>query len=268
MTFYKHKGKNVTYHAAPLNAMFHTTAVLIEKNGKGLLVDTQFSKSDASALVTFAKENHIAIETIYISYSDPDYYFGLSHILDAFPKAKAYATAGTLARIKKTQEEKLQFWGPILGDNAPERIVIPEEISAALSLEGETFQIFGSDTTRQVLYNANDRLILGGNTFVTDMHLFMADTKTTASMEQWIKDLEEIKALSPEVIIPAHFKTFIFSPEALTFMETYIKNFLSVTGKYHTSTAIIKALQALYPGLDESNLEMSAKVAAGEMEWE
>lgn len=158
MTFYTRKGKHVTYYAAPLNAMFHTTAVLIEKNGKGLLVDTQFSKSDAETLVAFAKENHIDIETIYISYSDPDYYFGLAHILDAFPKAKAYATAGTLARIQKTYEGKWQFWGPILGDNAPDRIVIPREISTSLSLEGETFQIFGSDETRQVLYNANDRL--------------------------------------------------------------------------------------------------------------
>lgn len=267
MFYYTQKGQNVTYYVAAINPMFHTTAVLVEKNGKGLLVDTQFSKEDSTALIALAKENGINIETVYISYSDPDYYFGLAHILDTFPKAKAYATAGTLARIRKTYEGKFAFWGPILKENAPDRIVIPEEISGAIQFEGETFQIFGSDPDRQVLFHAGDKVVLGGNTFVTDLHLFMADTKTLASKEQWIADLEEVKTLQPAVIIPAHFKNFVFTPDALDFTENYIKHFIEASKESQSSTQLIEKLRALYPGLDESNLEMSAKVETGEMEW-
>lgn len=90
--------------------VFGATAVLVEKNGKGLLVDTQFSNEHAEDIVTYIKEQQITLNTLYISYSDLDFYFGTAVMKEAFPDAKVLATASTVKRIKETNEAKQAVW--------------------------------------------------------------------------------------------------------------------------------------------------------------
>ncbi|MCZ0856344.1 hypothetical protein OCL90_14365, partial [Enterococcus faecalis] len=71
-----------------------STATIIENNGRGLLVDTQFSKEDADRIVQLVKSNNIDIETIYISYSDPDYYFGTDQIERSLPTTSHHLWMG------------------------------------------------------------------------------------------------------------------------------------------------------------------------------
>ncbi|WP_063654155.1 hypothetical protein [Candidatus Arsenophonus triatominarum] len=66
------------------------------------------------------------LTTIYISHSDPDYYFALEVITNAFPNAKVLATAETVKAIKATKDGKLADWGPILKEQAPTKIIVPD----------------------------------------------------------------------------------------------------------------------------------------------
>ncbi|MCC5364882.1 MBL fold metallo-hydrolase, partial [Staphylococcus aureus] len=84
----------------------------------------------AEALVQKLKASGKTLTTVYISQSDPDYYFGLDVIRAAFPRAKIVATPQTVAAIKASRDGKLAYWGPILKDNAPKTLVLPDVLSA------------------------------------------------------------------------------------------------------------------------------------------
>ena len=265
--YQKITGENVTYYVMNPDPVFGSTAVLIEKDGKGLLVDTQFSKDDADKTIQLIKSKKIDLETIYVSYSDPDYYFGTAFIQEAFPTAKVVATEGTIDRIKSTYENKLTVWADTLKDKAPKEVIIPEAIDNKVALGNEEFQITGTD--KPVLYNATDQLILGGIPVSTDGHLFMADTKTVESQENWINDLTGLEELQAKTVIPGHFgQGNKFTADNITFTKDYIQKFIEVEQSSQTSAEIMQKMKAAYPDLAESSLEMSAKVVTGEQAWD
>ncbi|WP_101772254.1 MBL fold metallo-hydrolase [Peptostreptococcus faecalis] len=269
MSYRKITGRNVNYYVMEPEAIFGATATIIEKEGKALLVDTQFSQDDAENIIRVAKENEIEIETIYISYSDPDYYFAANKILEAFPNAKLIATASNIERIQSTYEDKLVVWKDILKDKAPDKIIIPNEVRDLIKLDNEEFIIFGNDEKKQTLYNKLDELILGGILISTDSHLFMADTKTVESQKQWIDDLNELISINPKTVIPGHFsKENEFSFENIKFTKEYIEKFMEVEKESKASNETIEKMKNIYPDLPDGSLEMSAKVVTGEMPWD
>lgn len=260
-------GKNVTYYTMKPDAVFGSTAVLVAKDGKGLLVDTQFSEDDAANIVDLIKAENIDLETIYVSYSDPDYYFGTAFIKEAFPNAKVLATEPTIERIKNSHEAKQAVWADVLKDKAPKKIIIPEATSGEITLGDETFTIVGEQ--KSSLFNANDELLFGGILVSTDGHLFMADTKTVESQQQWLTDLTVLSELHPKIVVPGHFAIGNdFGENNIAFTKEYIEKFIEVEKDSKTSEEIITKMKEAYPDLDEGSLEMSAKVVTGEQEWE
>ncbi|WEV60273.1 MBL fold hydrolase [Streptococcaceae bacterium ESL0729] len=263
------KGKEATYYVMNPDPVFGAAAVLVERSGKGLLVDTQFSKHDAEKIVAVARDRGIDIETIYISYSDPDYYFGTSEIKKAYPQARVLATAANIERIEDSYKNKLAVWADTLGKGAPDEIIIPSEVKDKISLEGLDFEIYGADPKKQTLYERKDKLLLGGILVAVGSHLWMADTKTIDSQKAWIKDLDGLLSLEPEIVIPGHFKSGAdFTKANIKATRDYIEKFIKVEEESHTSQEIIDKMKAIYPSLPEGSLDMSAKVVTGEMKWD
>lgn len=91
--------------------MFSVSSVLIEGRHDAILINAQFGASDARKLVELIRASGKQLTTIYISHGDPDYYFGLATLQDAFPQARIVATAQTVAHIQQTQAGKLAYWG-------------------------------------------------------------------------------------------------------------------------------------------------------------
>ena len=111
-------------------SMFPVSSELVMGQADAVLIDAQFQRNDAEALVQKIKASGKKLTTVYISHSDPDYYFGLDVIQAAFPKAKIVATAPTVAAIKASMDGKLAYWGPVLKDNAPKKLVLPAVLAS------------------------------------------------------------------------------------------------------------------------------------------
>lgn len=215
-----------------------------------------------------AKEKQIEIEQIYISYSDPDYYFGLNTVKESFPNAKVYATAANIARIKASYEAKLEVWGSVLGDGLPEKVIIPDEVQGEIDFAGSKFTILGSDPKKQTLYDAGGKVALGGPLVSTSGHEFMADTKSSASQKQWAADLAELQQADINVMIPSHFgENEKFENSDIQFVKDYVIAFTQVMNDSKNSQEIITKMKQRYPELPDASLELSAKVVTGEMEW-
>src|SRR5487761_1602448 len=101
---------------------FFRAPVLISGASEAVLIDGGFTLLDGRALVEAIKASGKKLTTIYISQSDPDYYFSLAPIKAAFPGAKVVAASSTIAAIKGNVEKKLATWGPQLKENGPQSL--------------------------------------------------------------------------------------------------------------------------------------------------
>ena len=255
------------------SGIFEVSSTLITGAKEAVLVDAQFSTVDAQKLIDLIKASGKRLTTIYISHGDPDFYFGLVALTTAFPEAKVLATPQTIAHIKETSAGKLQFWGPKLGAGAPSRIVVPEPIQGnQIELEGNKLEIVGLDgptPDRSFVWIPSLKTVIGGISVFAGEYVWMADTQTPQSHADWLATLDRISALKPDAVIPGHFKPG--SPQnldAVRFTADYIRAFDEETAKAKDADALIAALKQRYPDLSGvPSLELSAKVAKGEMKW-
>jgi hypothetical protein len=81
--------------------------------------------------------------------------------------------------------------------------------------------------------------------------------------------LHSIETLKPTTIVPGHYLgKSARSLAAVQFTADYIKAFDEEAAKAKDAAALIDAMKKRFPTLgEESSLELSAKVAKGEMKW-
>src|SRR6185369_6795948 len=101
---------------------FFRAPVLVSGPSEAVLIDGGFTLPDGKAVAEAIKATGKKLTTIYISQSDPDYYFSLAPIIAAFPEAKVIAASATIAAIKGNVEKKLATWGPQLKENGPQAL--------------------------------------------------------------------------------------------------------------------------------------------------
>lgn len=254
-------------------AVFQVTSTIILGKHTAILIDAQFAGQDAHALAELIRESGRALEVIYISHGDPDFYFGLDVLRKAFPNVRMLATQATIDHIRDTKDNKLQVWGPKLGENAPGQIILPELAPCkSLKLEGVTIEIIGLDgptPERSFLWIPSAGTVLGGVPVFSGEHVWMADTQTPESHQLWLQTLERIYALNPETVVPGHrMPEDSCTMETVDFTKTYIRAYDAETARARNSQDLIKAMTARFPGLAAlPNLELSAKVSMGEIQW-
>ena len=253
--------------------IFPVSSEIVTGAREAILIDAQFQRSDAQALVQKLKASGKTLTTVYISHSDPDYYFGLDVIHAAFPQAKIVATPQTVAAIRASMQGKLAYWGPILKDNAPKALVLPEVLHADhLTLDGRTIEIKGlngPNPARTYLWIPSLKTVAGGVVVFNGDHVWVADTQTRESRLGWLQTLDSITALKPATVVPGHFSGAMPKGlDAVRFTADYLKTFELQAAKANNSTELTQAMKAAYPTLGgDASLELSAKVIKGEMKW-
>ncbi|ELM3740031.1 MBL fold metallo-hydrolase [Yersinia ruckeri] len=254
-------------------SIFPVSSEIISGKSEVVLIDAQFQRNDAEALVKKIKGSGKKLTTIYISQADPDFYFGLDTITKAFPQAKVIATPQTIKEIKETKDGKMTYWGGILKENAPKSVVVPQPLQGnSFTVDGEKINIEGLDgpsPERTFVWIPALKAVVGGVAVSGDIHLWAADTQTVESRENWLITLDAIKALKPEIVVPGHFlDNAPQTLESVTFTQKYLTTLNAVIPKTKDSAELISEMKKHYPNLkDESSLELSAKVLKGEMKW-
>lgn len=254
-------------------AIFPVSSVLVTGAKDAILIDAQFGKSQAEQLVEKVRASGKRLTTIYISHGDPDYYFGLDTLTKAFPEAKVLASAPTVAHIKATVAGKLAFWGPQMGPDKPAKTLVPQVLEGhRLMLEGHPLEVVGLDgpqPDRSFVWIPSIKAVVGGVVVAQNLHVWMADTQTAQSHRDWLATLAKIEQLQPRTLVPGHYLGESSRDlAAVRFTAQYIQAFDAEAAKAGSAAELINAMNKRYPNLgEESSLELSAKVAKGEMKW-
>jgi glyoxylase-like metal-dependent hydrolase (beta-lactamase superfamily II) len=268
---------DITVYNPGERGIFAVASEIVSGPHEAVLVDAQFSTADAAELVKQIKASGKVLKAVYISHSDPDYYFGLETIHAAFPDVKIVATPQTVAAIKASKDGKLAFWGPILKENAPETVIVPEALKGdTLSIDGQDLKIIGLDGAspdRTFVWIPSSKAVIGGIPVVANEHVWIADTQTPESRANWKVVLDKIKALKPEMVVPGHYSLNAdgskpFTLASVTFTREYLDAFEAEAAKAKDSAALVDAMKKLYPDFaGEDSLGISAKVIKGETKW-
>ena len=248
---------------------FGVTSTLIEGDKDVLLVNAQFSKSEALRIAADILDSGKTLKTIFVSYGDPDFYFGLDVFKQYFPNVQIIATPETVKHIQDTQALKVQYWGPKMGANAPSKIIVPQAYMAkTLKFENENIEIKGKKELTY-LWIPSAKAVVGGIPVSSGIHLWTADTPTAKDRAEVVQTLESIKSLNPKVVVPAHMKVGAAEGlDAVTFSIDYLKQYEKAVKETKNSAELIQMMRKQYPALAESSsLELGAKVVKGEMQW-
>ena len=254
---------------------FFRAPVLISGARDAVLIDGGFTFPDAKALVEGIKASGKNLTTIYVSQSDPDYYFNLAPLKAAFPAAKVIASSATIAAIKGNVDKKLTTWGPQLKENGPQTmadIVMPEAFNGPnLDLEGQAIEIADADglSNRRYLWVPSLNAIFGGVLVFSGVHVWTADTQGAEARAAWVNNLNAMAARKPATVIPGHMApNAAVDVSAILYTRDYLLAFDEELAKTTDSTDLIAAMTKRYPtaGMGIA-LQIGAKVAKGEMKW-
>lgn len=264
---------SVTVYNPGTRSIFPVSSEIVTGPRHAILIDAQFQLNDARKLVQMIRATHRPLQAIYISHSDPDYYFGLQALHEAFPDARILATPQTVSAIKALKDRKLRYWGPIIGKDAPTAVIVPSPLAGdRLILDGHRILIKGLDgptPARSYVYIPSLRLVAGGAVVFSGTHVWVADTQTVEARREWRETLHGIEALEPLQVVPGHYLgTRPPGIAAVKFTDDYLKRFDEVLPTTPTVKSLVAEMEAAYPGLPEATwLELGAKVIKGEMAW-
>ncbi len=254
---------------------FYRAPVLISGAAEAVLIDGGFTLSDGRAIAQAIKATGKRLTTVYVSQSDPDYYFSLRPIVEAFPDARVIAASATIAAIQGNVEKKLAVWGPQLKDNGPQRladIVMPDAFNGdRLTVDGETIEIVPAIglANRRYLWVPSLKAVVGGVLIFSGVHVWTADANSVEQRVAWRANLDAIAARKPAVVVPGHtIANAATDISAIAHTKAWLEAFDEELTKAKDSSALNAAMKARFPGLGMTvAIDIGAKVATGEMKW-
>ena len=173
-----------------------------------LLIDPQFSLSEAHKLAAVILETGKRLATIYATHPHPDHLFGLAVLKQAFPDARIVALPATVNAAKTGWPARQKFWVNTYGNNIPgPDPVLPEALATpVLTLEGEEFPITGgvqgSDGPgNSFVWIPSLKAVVTGDIVFDRVYFGVPRPEPRAN---WQKTIDQIAALKPAVVVPGH----------------------------------------------------------------
>jgi len=219
-----------------------------------LLIDPQFSLSEAHKLAAEILESKKRLATIYSTHAHPDHLFGLAVLKQAFPEAKIVALPATVAAARTGWPARQKFWFPVYGNNIPgPEPVLPEELATpVLTLEGEDFPITGGvqgadGPGNSFVYVPSLKAVITGD-IVFDRVYF--GVPRDAARQNWLKTIEQIAALKPALVVPGHEGPGATRDmRSIDFMKKYIADWDANVARSKTAAEMRANVLQQYPGL-------------------
>jgi glyoxylase-like metal-dependent hydrolase (beta-lactamase superfamily II) len=256
-------------------AGFEVASVIVMGKNDALLIDAQWTLSNAHRVVAEILETGKRLETVYVTHAHPDHYFGLGPIAEAFPGARVTALPSVARTINNQFFGKIEHWEEVIGvTNVPRKAVDIEPLTGNyIELEGHRIEIIpeimGDLKYNTVVWIPSIKTLYGSDVLFNQAHPFTCEV-TAEERRQWIRDIERLEAIGAEVIIPGHQKpgmpfnstSFSFTKDYLVATDEELPKTKDVAGFYY---AMVKCFPDA--NLFISN-EMNSNVFKGGMSWD
>jgi glyoxylase-like metal-dependent hydrolase (beta-lactamase superfamily II) len=253
---------------------FEVASVIVTGKTDAVLIDAQWTLSNAHRVVAEILETGKYLKTIYVTHAHPDHYFGLGPIAGAFPEARVIALPSVARTINKQFFGKIEHWEATIGiTNTPRKAVNIEPLTENhFELEGHRIEILpeimGDLKYNTVVWIPSIKTLYGSDVLFNQAHPFTCEVTAEERM-QWIRDIERLEALGAEVVIPGHQKPGMpFDYSSYNFTKDYLVATEEELLKTEDEAGFYYAMVKRFP---DANLfisnEMNAGFFKGGMDW-
>jgi glyoxylase-like metal-dependent hydrolase (beta-lactamase superfamily II) len=232
---------------------FWTNSIIIEGANEVMLIDAQLTKNNAEKVLQEIQETKKPLSIIYITHEHADHFLGLEVFKDAYPKARILANSKVVDRINSVYQAKIDKWKGILGSGATSHIVaISKYDDDRIRFENSTIEILknlqGDTDANTMLWLPGQRTLIAGDVVFNDMHLYTAETDTSARA-RWLDSLKIIRALKPAIVIPGHSKVGapLDASSAIIFTEKYLLVYEQELKQAKGPDDLVKAMKEQFP---------------------
>ncbi len=223
-----------------------------------VVIDTQFTVTEASRLVKAVIQTGHPLEAIIITHPHPDHYNGTCQLLD-LARVPVYATQATIDGIRSTAESKRNQWKPTYGKDYPDSTCVPDHVaprSGSVRIDGLEFQFRdygpGEASGESIILAPVLRAAFVGDLIYNQVHPWLAEGRSA----QWLVQLARLTKAVPAdwTVYPGHGRsdgvTVIEAQrQYITGFRATIKTHLGPSGLVHDSSKeIVERVRAQYPG--------------------
>lgn len=240
---------------------FLVTSNLIMGDNDAILVDAQFTRSEARKVGSLIRESGKRLTTIFITHGHPDHYLGLEVLAKEFPEARIVARPEVIADIKATAKGKIKYWKKMYKEDLADTFVLPQPITDHLMmLEGRPLEIVdmgaGESAHASAIYIPSIKALIAGDLAYNNVHLWLAEGRGTP----WAEELRKItNNRTIEQVYPGHGR--VASADILNTNAKYIEDFERITGTSKTKkNQAIAEIKNLYP---DYALPVIAEISVG-----
>jgi glyoxylase-like metal-dependent hydrolase (beta-lactamase superfamily II) len=253
---------------------FEVASVIVTGKTDAVLIDSQWTLSNAHRVVAEILETGKVLKTVYVTHAHPDHYFGLGPVADAFPKARIIALPEVASLINRQFFGKMEHWEKTIGViNTPRKVVDIEPIKDKyFELEGYPIdilpEIMGDLKHNTVVWIPAIKTLYGSDVLFNQAHPFTCEV-TAEERKQWIRDIERLEKLGADTIIPGHQKPGMpFDSSSFKFTKDYL---IATDEELARTTDVAGFYYAMVKRFPDANLfisnEMNAGVFKGGMDW-
>src|SRR5271168_4944002 len=230
------------------------SSTLIRGELDAVLVDTFLTIEQSQTLLDWVVASGKNLTAIYVTHGHGDHFFGLSSLLERFPRARAVATP----EIVKAMQEHLSpasienFWRRLFPGQIPERLLAAEALENN-ELELERHKLIAVNTGRTdtvqstCLHVPSIGLIVGGDAVYNGIHPYLGETNTQSRLE-WIATLDKLEALKPRAVIAGHkVPENHDDPRIIAETRQYLRDFNRLNTTTTTALELYDAMLEIYP---------------------
>ena len=251
-------------------------SAIIYGEKEAIVIDAQFTLSNAHRLAAEIIETGRDLTTIYVTHVHPDHFMGMPVLTRAFPNARVVSLKPIADEVKASSDFKLEYWGnKVLGKNgAKTRIEVEPLAEPVMMLEGRRLEVLGpfqgDAANSSVVWIPSIGTLVASDLIFDHAHAWLSAAKSPELRQQWLDALDRLEALQPKVVVPGHAPSNTYlSPASINYTRQYIKTFIAKMETTRDAAELTTEMNRIYPDASmQFCIEYSAKILKDGWVWE
>jgi glyoxylase-like metal-dependent hydrolase (beta-lactamase superfamily II) len=187
------------------------TSTLIMGSHDAVLVDPPLTSAQAADVGDWIAASGRRLRQIYITHGHGDHWFGAIPLLNRFRGVAVRATEGTKQHMadQNTKEFRAEFWDHVFPGQLPSGDVDVDVVDErGFELEGVPLlpvEVGHTDTdATTMLHVPAIGLLIAGDVVYNSVHLYLAETRGTGGIDEWLAALDVAEARRPTAVVAGH----------------------------------------------------------------
>ena len=233
-----------------------TSSTLIYGLRDAVLVDSFITLEQARAQADWIASTGKNLTTIYATHGHGDHFFGVSVVLDRFPRARFVAAPSAIQVMKEQSSPEFvaKFWESRFPNQLAKRLVLAEELRTdGIELEGERLIVmplgFTDTAGTTCLHVPSLELIAAGDAAYNGVHPRLVEANQNKERDEWMSALDKMESLKPRIVVAGHknMKNDDDGPRVIGQTRQYILDFQELARKTTTAKELYDQMLARYP---------------------